>query len=164
MTISSSTTKPTTLLLNATAHSTAPQSAASRPCTVQSLFFCLSSCIHPLNIAMLLQKGFWERCSRTYTSTALDFDIPRKFVYTLPLTFFIFFFLNLLFSFSYHHKKRACKSIPYTLKSHASFSGIWLKIILQAPFLLQLETWLEWNGCKAVDWMKPSSSFFFFFS
>ena len=28
-----------------------------------------------------------------------------------------------LCSFSYHHK-RACKSIQYTLKSHASFSGI----------------------------------------
>lgn len=36
-------------------------------------------------------------------------------------------------------------------------SETWPKIISLAPFLLQLEIWLEWNGCKAVDCMMPSS-------
>ena len=118
---------------------------------------CLCAFIHPLNVLPCMHVVVVSILhSKVYAMDVIG-PIPPQlwtlthltnlYIYIWLYLFLVFFLLSFIFSIVIIEKEH---------NTHASFflSGTWLKIFLRAPFPLQLEIWLEWNGCKAfyIDW------------
>lgn len=84
------------------------------------------------HLLVIMQQGLCVGSCRTYSSTALDFAIPHKSVFTTILSLTV----------EYWHGVQ-CSHICFA----TCVSGTCVKMCSQGPCLLLLEIWLECNIC-----------------